>query len=106
MSFGPLTKMNMERRASREHADTVAQPWDALRVHFKFFLSPGNRAEMVRAKLVELDLPEGWRFRDVTIGKEISPEQGTGWVAIFEILGATVRASDGAHVRAMLNLIK
>lgn len=100
--LGPLTRMNMERRASTKHAETIARPWDALRVHFEIKLVISGSGSSLREKLGLAQFPSGWQFLDV-VGVNHRAHQ---FMAIFDVEHTAISIGNGAQVRALLNLLK
>lgn len=101
VGLGPLTKMNMERRAAPKHADSMAQPWESAEVAFHIqtekLLNYGDCSELI------IQLPKYWHLK--SIGDCTSSLSKINRILTFGVRGS-VTFSDGAQVRAYINLLK
>lgn len=99
-NLGPLTRINMQRRAHPKHVTTTALPWDEHRIHFNAQIT-GN-ADDLREKLRTAKFPIGWSFCDVVV----ESYGGRRVKIIFDIERAAITLSEGAQIRAIINLLK
>lgn len=98
-NFGPLTRMNMQRRNHPKHAEKLSMPWDEHRVHF-LVASELSFSEL-REKLRAIPWPEGWVFNDTSVSSHIAKK-----LVIFDVTAPVITVADGAYIRALLNLLK
>lgn len=98
-NFGPLTRMNMQRRGSAKHADTMSQPWDLLTARYE--IQSNKHPNDLEPTLRLTVWPAGWFFNSLSTGV-VPPIKMNVW---FHIRGP-VTLADGAQIRAILNLLK
>jgi hypothetical protein len=99
MALGPITRINAARRAREEHK--LSCPWDHLRVTFKITTRKNRDEFLAGFDAIRSRLPEGWYCEKIYYVARNTPVERVD----FFVTGLP-RFSDGAAVRACLNLIQ
>jgi hypothetical protein len=99
ITLGPNTRINAARRAREEHK--LSCPWDLLRVTFKITTHKSRDEFLASFNAIRARLPEGWYCEKIYYVARDTPVERVD----FFVTGLP-RFSDGAAVRACLNMIQ